>query len=100
MTSQFSIKEVLLPTGLTNDEARRRYVEFGPNEVSETITSPIRRVLTKLWAPVPWMLEAAIILELVLGKLAEAIIISVLLIFNASLAYSQGSADSSNASSA
>ena len=89
MTSQFSIKEVLLPTGLTNDEARRRYVEFGPNEVSETITSPIRRVLTKLWAPVPWMLEAAIILELVLGKLAEAMIISVLLIFNASLAYSQ-----------
>ena len=33
--------------------------------------------LTKFWAPVPWMLEAAIVLEMVLGKYVEAAIIAV-----------------------
>jgi H+-transporting ATPase len=49
----------------------------------------LRRALTKLWAPVPWMLEAAIVLELVLGKYVEAAIIAVLLVFNAALGFFQ-----------
>jgi H+-transporting ATPase len=52
---------------------------------------PIRRVLAKFSAPVPWMLEAAIALELFLGKYIEAAVILVLLVFNAALAYSQES---------
>jgi len=43
----------------------------------------------KLWAPVPWMLEAAIILEIVLGKYFEAAIIAALLAFNAALLFFQ-----------
>jgi len=46
---------------------------------------PARRALEKLWAPIPWMLEAAIVLELVLGKKVEAGIITALLLFNALL---------------
>lgn len=47
-------------TGLTSDEARRRLEEFGPNAVPDTALHPLRRALTKFWAPVPWMLEAAV----------------------------------------
>jgi H+-transporting ATPase len=50
---------------------------------------PLRLALGKLWAPVPWMLEAAIVLELLLHKFAEAAIIAVLLVFNAALGYFQ-----------
>ncbi len=45
--------------------------------------------LTKFWAPVPWMLEAAIILQAVLHEYAEAAVIAALLVFNAGLAFLQ-----------
>jgi H+-transporting ATPase len=47
--------------------------------------------LEKFWAPVPWMLEAAIVLELMLGKYVEAAIITLLLVFNAALGLFQES---------
>jgi H+-transporting ATPase len=50
---------------------------------------PLRQAMSKLWAPVPWMLEAAIVLEVVLHKFAEAAIIAALLVFNAALGYFQ-----------
>ena len=55
----------------------------------DTALHPLRRALTKFWAPVPWMLEAAIVLEIVLGKYVEAGIIAVLLAFNAGLGFVQ-----------
>jgi H+-transporting ATPase len=45
--------------------------------------------LEKFWAPVSWMLEAAVLLELVLG--IEAAIIAALLVFNAALGLFQES---------
>ena len=47
--------------------------------------------IEKFWAPVPWMLEAAIVLELVLSKYVEAAIIAALLVFNAALGLFQES---------
>ena len=76
-------------TGLTSEEARQRLEKFGPNTVADTSMHPLRRALAKFWAPVPWMLEAAIVLELVLGKHIEAVIIAVLLVFNAVLGFLQ-----------
>jgi H+-transporting ATPase len=78
-----------LAAGLTSDEARRRLAKFGPNAIPDTSSSPLRRALAKFWAPVPWMLEAAIVLEIVLGKYVEAAIIAVLLAFNAALGFIQ-----------
>jgi len=40
----------------------------------------------KFWAPVPWMLEVTVILELALGRQGEAVVIGALLLFNAILA--------------
>ncbi len=77
------------PDGLTSDEARRRLATSGPNSMPDTAENPLRRALTKFWSPIPWMLEAATILELVLGKYAEAGIIAVLLLFNAALGFFQ-----------
>jgi H+-transporting ATPase len=77
--------------GLTSDEARRRLAKFGPNAMPDTSMHPLRMALEKFWAPVPWMLEAAIVLELVLGKYVEAAIIAALLVFNAALGWFQES---------
>ena len=73
--------------GLTSDEARSRLEKSGPNSMPDTALHPLRRALTKFWTPIPWMLEAAILLELVLGKFVEAGIIAVLLVFNAALGF-------------
>ncbi len=51
----------------------------------DTTTRPWHRALGKLWAPVPWMLEAAIVLELVLRNFTEAGVIAALLVFNAAI---------------
>jgi H+-transporting ATPase len=82
---------VIPPGGLTCDEARRRHEKFGPNTLPDTTVHPFRRALEKFWAPVPWMLEAAIVLELLLGKYVEAAIIAFLLVFNAALGLLQES---------
>jgi H+-transporting ATPase len=77
--------------GLTGDEARRLLKKFGPNAMPDTSMHPLHMAVQKFWAPVPWMLEAAILLELVLGKYVEAAIIAILLIFNAVLGLFQES---------
>jgi len=75
--------------GLTSTEARSRLEQDGPNAMPDTSVHPLRNALAKFWAPVPWLLEAAIVLELVLDKYLEAAVIASLLIFNAALAYFQ-----------
>ena len=75
--------------GLTSDEARARLAKDGPNAMPDTSAHPLRNALAKFWAPVPWLLEASIVLELVLHKYYEAVVIAALLIFNAALAYFQ-----------
>ena len=78
-------------SGLTDDEARRRLEKFGPNGMPDTSAHPFRAALEKFWAPVPWMLEGAILLEMALGKYVEASIIAGLLVFNAALGLFQES---------
>ena len=66
-----------------------RLAKSGPNAVRDTSARPLRQVLSKFWAPVPWMLEAAIVLELAHGKYVEAGIIAALFAFNAALGFCQ-----------
>jgi H+-transporting ATPase len=54
--------------GLTSDEARARLQKDGPNAMPDTSAHPLRNALAKFWAPVPWLLEASIVLEVVLHK--------------------------------
>jgi H+-transporting ATPase len=76
-------------TGLASEEAGRRFKEFGPNAVPDTSLNPFRMALEKFWAPVPWMLEAAIVLQIALGEYVEAAAVAGLLIFNAAIGFFQ-----------
>jgi H+-transporting ATPase len=75
--------------GLSSEEAARRLSQYGANETPEAREHPWRSVLAKLWAPVPWMLEATIILEAALGKTTEALIVAALLGFNVVVSFIQ-----------
>ena len=77
--------------GLTSKEANSRLRKDGANAVPDTSAHPLRNAISKFWAPVPWLLETSIVLELVLHKYLEAAVIAALLIFNAALAYFQES---------
>jgi magnesium-transporting ATPase (P-type) len=83
--------DVVSKGGLTSDAAQRQLAKFGPNAMPDTGVNPLAMAIEKFWAPVPWMLEAAIVLELVLGKYVEASIIALLLVFNAALGLFQES---------
>jgi H+-transporting ATPase len=77
------------PPGLTTEEARRRLAQHGANAIADVAQHPLRRAVVKLWAPVPWMLEAAILLQLGLGDYVEAGIVAFLLVCNAALSFVQ-----------
>ena len=76
-----------LKQGLTAAQASRLLQQFGYNEVAEDVSRPWIAFLAKFWAPVPWMLEATIALQLYSGKRDEAAIIGLLLVFNAILSF-------------
>src|SRR6202167_3146642 len=76
-------------SGLTSEQARTKLTKYGPNAVPDTAIRPWRMALAKFWAPVPWMLEAAVILQLVLHEYVEAAVIAGLLVFNAALGFFQ-----------
>lgn len=71
--------------GLSQADAQTLRAQFGFNEVREQPVSSLRSVLKRLWGPIPWMLEAALILEVVLGRTIEPAIIAVWLLFSAVL---------------
>ncbi len=75
--------------GLTAIEARARLKQFGPNAVVEEKPHPVRQFLRRFWAPIPWLLEATIIIQLFLGETVEAIVIGGLLVVNATLSFLQ-----------
>lgn len=79
------------PHGLNREEAELRLRQYGPNAVREAKPNLLLAIAQKFWAPVPWMLEATIVLELILGKRPEAVIIGFLLVFNAGLGFLQES---------
>lgn len=84
--------DIMHPTasvGLTSAEAARRLAAHGANAVAEQTPPPWRLFLGKFWAPVPWLLEAAIVLELLLGQHIEAVVIGGLLLFNVTLGFVQ-----------
>jgi H+-transporting ATPase len=76
-------------SGLSTLEAQERLARIGPNFVPEQKVHTLLVLARKFWAPVPWMLEATVALELVLGKFLEAAVIVALLIFNALLSFFQ-----------
>lgn len=80
---------VSAPSGLTSVEAQRRLEKYGPNEVPEHQRRPMLMLLQKFWGPVPWMLEVTILIQILLDKRDEAVIVGALLLFNAAISFIQ-----------
>jgi H+-transporting ATPase len=76
-------------SGLTEAEAAERLSRFGPNALPAGRRHLLRQLATKLTGPVPYLLEAAIVLEAAAGKLTEAVIVAALVVFNAILGFVQ-----------
>jgi len=71
--------------GLTTREAEKRREEYGANIIPEKKPNWVISYFKKLSGPVAWMLEVSLVLELVLGKQLEALVIGLLLLFNATI---------------
>ena len=75
------------PDGLSQAEAQKRLTHYGPNEIEEKKTHPFLKFLTYFWGPIPWMIEAAVILSAVARHWPDFGIIFVLLLANAGVGF-------------
>src|ERR1035438_7300672 len=71
------------PDGLTQAEAQKRLTQYGPNEIEEKKTNELLKFLSYFWGPIPWMIEAAVILSAVAQYWPDFSIILLLLVCNA-----------------
>ncbi len=71
------------PDGLTQAEAEKRLTQYGPNEIEEKKTNLLLKFLGYFWGPIPWMIEAAVILSGVVQHWPDFFIILILLVANA-----------------
>jgi H+-transporting ATPase len=69
--------------GLTQAEAQKRLAQYGPNEIAEKKTNQYLKFLSYFWGPIPWMIEAAVILSGVVRHWLDFFVILVLLLSNA-----------------
>ena len=71
------------PDGLTDPEAKKRVGQYGANKIEEKKTNPFLKFLTYFWGPIPWMIEAAVILSGIVRHWLDFGIILLLLVSNA-----------------
>jgi len=75
--------------GLSSPEAADRLARFGPNEIAEKRRHPLLEFAGYFWAPIPWMIEAALVLSLLARHWTDAAIIGVLLAMNGVVAFTE-----------
>jgi H+-transporting ATPase len=68
--------------GLAEQEAQRRLEADGPNAIEEHRRHVVLELLSRYWGPIPWMIEVALVLSIVVGHWSDAVIIGVLLVMN------------------
>ncbi len=73
--------------GLSGTEAAQRLQRYGPNALPEKKKSKLALLLSYLWGPMPWMIEAAILLCALVGDWLDFAIILALLVGNTAIAY-------------
>ncbi|MGD8789695.1 MAG: plasma-membrane proton-efflux P-type ATPase, partial [Burkholderiales bacterium] len=83
------IPETDLERGLTADIAQTRLEQYGANSLTEEKISPLKRLLLYFWGPIPWMIEVAAGLSLVLGDWGDFAIIAAMLLVNAGVGFWQ-----------
>jgi H+-transporting ATPase len=76
-------------TGLSSSEAAKRLQQYGPNEIPEKKVNPSVKFLSYFWGPIPWMIEVAAGLSIVIQHWDDFGIIFTLLIVNAVVGFWQ-----------
>ena len=61
--------------------------KYGPNALVEKQKSAFAALLAYVWGPMPWMIEAAALMALIIGDWGDFAIITSLLLFNALLGF-------------
>ncbi len=73
--------------GLSSAEAQQRLIQYGLNELAEKKISPLAMFGKFFWGPMPWMIEAAALMSILVKDWVDFAIILVLLLFNAVLGF-------------
>jgi H+-transporting ATPase len=76
-------------TGLTLEEVAKKLQKYGLNEIPEKKVSAYRKFLGYFWGPIPWMIEVAAILSIIIQHYEDFAIIFTLLIVNAVVGFWQ-----------
>jgi H+-transporting ATPase len=76
-------------SGLSTSEAEKRFGQYGPNEIVEKKVNPLKKFLSYFWGPIPWMIEAAVIMSAVIQRWPDFTIILTLLMVNAIVGFWQ-----------
>ena len=75
------------PDGLSQAEAQKRLAQYGPDELKEKKDNLLLKFLGYFWGPIPWMIEAAVILSGVVRHWPDFFIILLLLLANAVIGF-------------
>ncbi len=75
--------------GISSSEARERLDKYGPNEIPEKKVNPIKKFLGYFWGPIPFMIEAAVVMSAIIQRWEDFAIISALLMINAVVGFWQ-----------
>src|SRR6266481_3847013 len=73
--------------GLNPAELQERLNKYGPNALAEEKKSALSAFIAYFWGPIPWMIEAAALMALIVGDWGDLTIITSLLLFNALLGF-------------
>ena len=74
-------------TGLNAGQLQERLSKYGPNALPEEKKSTLSGLFAYFWGPIPWMIEAAALMALIVGDWGDPTIITSLLLFNALLGF-------------
>jgi H+-transporting ATPase len=75
--------------GLSSSEAEKRLKQYGPNEIQEKKANPLKKFLGYFWGPIPFMIEAAVIMSAAIQRWPDFGIILTLLLVNAIVGFWQ-----------
>jgi H+-transporting ATPase len=73
--------------GLSSAEAAQRLEQYGPNEIPAERRSLLLEIGSHFWGPIPWMIEAALVLTGLVHRWADFAVIGVLLLSNGAVGF-------------